>query len=174
MKKIYFDGILCNPLEYKDIRFLSLAFVKENGEHTYFHINQDPIYYYYSWRNENIISELKKCSIIFDHTIEGVSAILSFVGKDNENSYQLIGDNTPLKWVGLLQMFNRFKKSPPFYYIPVDISTLIADQGIGIDIDREKLINSLHLRYAIESPKKHNALYNARAIKKIYETIRRS
>lgn len=54
------------------------------------------------------------------------------------------------------------------FYIPFDICTLMKIKGIDPDINREKFCDA----WSLEGPaQKHNALWDARVIKKCYETL---
>lgn len=59
----------------------------------------------------------------------------------------------------------------PFFYIPIDLSTILFAKGYDIDIDREKLIKQLGIK--IPNFKKHHALSDALGCKAIYEALMR-
>ena len=69
-------------------------------------------------------------------------------------------------WVLFCQIFGHAFNIPKnVYYIPFDICTMMKIKNIDADISREEFINN-----SVEG-KKHNALYDAKVIKKCYEKL---
>jgi hypothetical protein len=69
-------------------------------------------------------------------------------------------------WVLLNQIFGHAFNIPKnVYYIPFDICTLFKVKGIDPDINREEFANMQ------EDSQKHNALWDAKVIKRCYELL---
>jgi len=69
-------------------------------------------------------------------------------------------------WVLFSQIWGHTFKIPEnIYYIPFDICTLFKIKGIDPDISREEFAG------LNEKPQKHNALWDAKVIKKCYERL---
>jgi len=139
--------------------FLSLAFIKANGEELYIELDseREPS----EWVKENVLPFLTGETI---SKKEAVDKISSFLGG---NKFHLIADVNQFDWMGLCGLFGIW--NVPFHYIPIDFASVLWTMGINPDIDREQLclelnINNLHF-------KKHNALDDTRRLKALYEKI---
>lgn len=73
-------------------------------------------------------------------------------------------------WVLFNQLFGHAFNIPEnVYYIPFDICTLMKIKNIDPDISREKF--AFDQEVELESFDKHNALWDAKVIKKCYEKL---
>jgi hypothetical protein len=69
-------------------------------------------------------------------------------------------------WVLFCELFGgAFNLPDCIYYIPFDICTMLKMKGLDPDINREKFSKLNH------GASKHNALWDARVIKRCYEVL---
>lgn len=80
------------------------------------------------------------------------------------------GDCLSYDWVLFCEIFGgAMKIIENVYYIPFDISTLFKEKGIDPDVNREEFSGMAFI--SSEKLKKHNALWDAKVIKKCYEEL---
>ena len=163
MKKLFFDAEFCD-ITAKEIKFLSLALVKETGEKLYIEIKQ-PFYKCSGWVMETVVPLLKKEKVSLDTAREQVR---EFIG-DQAQGYQLVADVNQFDWVGWCAFWGCVFQQP-VHYIPLDLSTIIDDRGYDVDIDRNDLAESLGIEPATN---KHNALDDALLTMRIWYALQK-
>lgn len=85
-------------------------------------------------------------------------------------SVEMWSDCLSYDWVLFCQLFGHAFNIPKnVYYIPFDICTLFKVKGIDPDINRENFSGLESMTN--ETPKKHNALWDAKVIKSCYEKL---
>lgn len=161
-KLIFMDGEFTR-LTTKGVKFLSLALIAENGKELYLEIEQkedvDP------WVKENVLSLLEGNKVTEE---EAKKKIINFI-KENygEDKPVLVADVNQFDWNGICELFGVW--NVPFFYIPVDFSTILFTKGIDIDVDRLQLAKGLGIN--IEGFKQHNALTDARILKMCWDKL---
>jgi len=90
--------------------------------------------------------------------------IQEFVGNDNP---YMLADVNQFDWMGICRLFGIY--NVPFFYIPIDLSSILFAKGIDPDVNREEFAASLGID--VTSFKKHHALDDARIVKAIYDEI---
>ena len=161
MKKLFFDGEFCD-LTTNGIKFLSIAFVKENGESLYLEIEQSKKDCS-AWVLENVVPLLTGNTVTEE---EAKKIILEFVG---DEQYQIIADVCQFDWMGICKLFGG-PFQIPFFYIPIDLSSILYIHNFDMDESREKLLSD----FGISIPggvRKHNALYDALSCKALWEQL---
>lgn len=79
---------------------------------------------------------------------------------------EMWGDCLSYDWILFIHIFgNAFSLPKSIYYIPFDICTLFKAKGIDPDISREEFCGM------VQHSKKHNALWDARVIRRCFELI---
>lgn len=161
-KLIFMDGEFTR-LTTKGVKFLSLALIAENGKELYLEIEQkedvDP------WVKDNVLPLLNGNKVT---EAEAIKIILNFI-KENYGSEKptLVADVNQFDWNGICELFGVW--DIPFFYIPIDFSTILFTKGIDIDVDRIKLAKDLGIN--IDGFKQHNALTDTRILKMCWEKL---
>ena len=156
---IFFDGEFTR-LKTDGINFLSLAFVKPTGESLYIELDQ-PESECDSWVVDNVIPYLNGDKTSQEKAVKMIS---DFVGNSKPT---LIADVNQFDWMGICGLFGVW--DIPFFYIPIDFSTILNVKGIDPDINRMELANSYGINTA--GFKQHNALSDALVLKALYEKL---
>lgn len=94
----------------------------------------------------------------------GRKKIKEFVG--NDKPYMLSAVNQ-FDWMGVCGLFGIY--NVPFFYIPIDLSSLFLGNGIDPDVDHEEFATSLGID--VSNLRKHHALDDARLVKALYDEI---
>lgn len=162
-RKIFFDGEF-TKLKVDGIDFLSVAFISDKGNELYLEIVQN-LKECDSWVAENVVPYLGQDKVTME---EAVTRIKDFVEKEykNENPI-LVADVNQFDWIGICKLFGIW--DIPFYYIPLDFSTILYAKGIDIDINRMYLAKE----YDIDTTgyKQHNALADTKVLKMLWDKL---
>lgn len=162
-RKIFFDGEFTR-LKTNGIDFLSVAFISDRGNELYLEINQD-FKECDDWVVCNVVPYLNQNKVTVE---EATQKIKEFVEKEykNENPI-LVADVNQFDWIGICKLFGIW--DIPFYYIPLDFSTILYAKGIDIDINRMYLAKE----YGIDTNgyKQHNALADTRVLKMLWDKL---
>ena len=166
---------------HQNTTLISLGLISEDGKEFYAEFNDYDKSQIDDWLQKNVINNLK----FNEDMIENADGCYIY----NEISTEIYGNNDIIKvelekwlsqfesveiwsdclaydWVLFGQIFGHAFNIPKnVYYIPFDICTLMKIKGIDTDISREEFIEN-----SVEG-KKHNALYDAKVIKKCYEKL---
>ncbi|MCY6957882.1 3'-5' exonuclease family protein [Clostridium brassicae] len=163
-KLIFMDGEF-TKLTTKGVNFLSLALITEEGKELYLEIEQDkndidP------WVQENVIPLLNGNAVTKE---EAKEEIIEFV-KENygEDKPVLVADVNQFDWNGICELFGVW--DIPFFYIPIDFSSILFTKGIDIDVDRIELAKNLGI--SIEGFKQHNALTDTKILKATWDKLK--
>lgn len=175
MTKIFFDTEFTGL--HQNTTLISIGLVSECGKTFYAELTDYDKSQIDEWLQRNVIDNL----IFNDYPESGI--ILSHGGKSNEvkanrnsvkeqldvwlsqfEQVEMWSDCLSYDWVLFNQIFGHAFNIPKnVYYIPFDICTLFKIKGIDPDINREEFAE------ISESNQKHNALWDAKVIKKCYE-----
>lgn len=162
-RKIFFD-VEFTKLKVDGIDFLSVAFISDKGNELYLEIVQN-LKECDSWVAENVVPYLGQDKVTME---EAVTRIKDFVEKEykNENPI-LVADVNQFDWIGICKLFGIW--DIPFYYIPLDFSTILYAKGIDIDINRMYLAKE----YDIDTTgyKQHNALADTKVLKMLWDKL---
>ena len=66
----------------------------------------------------------------------------------------VVADVNQFDWMGICELFGVW--NIPFFYIPLDLSTVLYTKGINIDIDRSVLMDKYNINN--KEYRKHHAL----------------
>ncbi|EQB4341435.1 TPA: hypothetical protein ACXDAZ_002677 [Clostridium botulinum] len=161
---IFMDGEF-TKLTTKGVKFLSLAFITEEGKELYLEIEQ-PQEEIDGWVKDNVIPLLNKNKVSEE---EAKEQIIEFI-KENygEDKPVLVADVNQFDWNGICELFGVW--DIPFFYIPIDFSTILFTTGIDIDVDRLQLAKDLGIN--IEGFKQHNALTDTKILKMCWDKLK--
>ena len=174
MTKIFFDTEFTGL--HQNTTLISIGLVSECGKTFYAEFNDYDFKQVDEWVSDNVIKKLK---------YRGIFQILETNGKNisykstTENirekltqwllqfeQVEIWSDYLSYDWVLFNQIFGHAFNIPKnIYYIPFDICTLFKAKGIDPDISREEFSNMK------ENSQKHNALWDAKVIRKCYELL---
>lgn len=177
MTKIFFDTEFTGL--HQKTTLISIGLISECGKTFYAELTDYDKTQVDEWLQDNIISNL----LFNDYPNDGI--ILSNYGhslemKANINSVkeqlevwlsqfgqvEIWSDCLAYDWVLFNQIFGHAFNIPKnVYYIPFDICTLFKVKGIDPDISREEFSNMQH------GAQKHNALWDAKVIKRCFELL---
>jgi len=189
--KIFFDTEFTGL--HKDTTLISIGFISEDGKTFYAELNDYDKSQVDCWLQKNVIDNLIMSSPKVDE-VEYFTATRHSdnpIGNDLYKSYsvQLRGNKEEIryaleKWLSQFEqveiwsdclsydwvLFNgifghAFNIPKNVYYIPFDICTLFKVKGIDTDISREEFAEM------VDGNQKHNALWDAKVIKKCYEKL---
>ena len=149
---------------HKDTTLISIGIVPEyNGTPFYAELNDYNAGQVDAWIKENVVDNLTGENVV--NTAE-LKAQLSLYIKWMGGEVEIWSDCLAYDWVLFNDIFGHAFDIPKnVYYIPFDICTLFKMKGIDPDINREEFAG------VEKSTKKHNALYDARIIKRCYEKL---
>ncbi len=148
------------------IDLLSIAFIKPNGEELYLELDYKGKID--GWVKENVVPKLNQEKV---SKKEAVKLIKKFVGKDKP---YLISQVNQFDWMGICKLFgaNDVKgiAELPFKWLPIDFASMLFAKKINIG---DLKLGGVAKKYNIDVSKmeKHNALHDARLLKKLYERI---
>lgn len=165
---------------HKKTTLISIGFVSECGKTFYAELDDYDYKQVNRWIKKNVISKLKFTSGHFSKTtfsdesysIETCSnrkvvAIILMEWLKQFEKVEIWSDCLAYDWVLFIDLFdNAFSIPSNVYYIPFDICTLFKMKGIDPDISREEFSGFKEF-----DSEKHNALYDAKIIKKCYEIL---
>jgi len=156
--KIFFDTEFTGL--HQNTTLISIGMVAEDGRELYCEMNDYDESQIDGWLEDNVLANLYNTNKI--DTEELKRAIEGFIEPYDE--VEIWSDCLSYDWVLFNQIWGHaFKLPKKIYYIPFDICTLFKMKGIDSDINREE--------FAGMDGKKHNALHDARVIKKCYEKL---
>lgn len=153
---------------HKDTQLISIGMISEGGDELYlelndwdyFKIKKDDVL----WLNMNVLSKLSRTNLV--NTKEAADIITEYCNNIGEE-IEIWSDCLSYDWVLFCNIFEHAFNIPKnVYYIPFDICTLFKEKGIDPDINREKFAN-----INPKETEKHNALFDAKIIKKCYEKL---
>lgn len=157
--KIFFDTEFTGL--HKDTNLISIGIVAEDGREFYGELDyygQDK--YIDPWIKENVIKNLDGVNVYNKQELK--DAIEAFLSSYSE--VEVWSDCLAYDWVLFNDIWGgAFDIPKKIYYIPFDICTLMKIKGVDPDVSREE--------FAGVEGKKHNALHDARVIKKCYEKL---
>ena len=162
---LFFDGEF-TKLTTTGVRFLSMAFITEEGKELYLEISQ-PVEEVDPWVKENVIPYLNGTPISEE---EAKEQIQKFISENYDDKPVIVADVNQFDWNGLCHLFGTW--DIPFFYIPIDFSTILFTKGIDIDVDREELAKEYGID--VSGFKKHNALSDTRVLFKCYQKLTHS
>lgn len=140
---------------------LSIGMIAEDGRIFYAEYDHPNNFKLDDWIKENVIANFTGENT-FDNTANLVERIENFLRPYNE--VEMWSDCLAYDWVLFCQLWGgAFGVPKKIYYIPFDICTVMKIKGVDPDINREE--------YAKMTGVKHNALHDARVIKKCYEKL---
>ena len=147
----------------KETTLISIGMIAADGKTFYAELSDYNKNQINEWLQTNVIDNLGNAD---------------FVGTKNEvalsiqewlqqfDKVELWSDTLAYDWVLFCDLFGHAFNIPSnVYYIPFDISTLLKSNGIDPDINREEFAKIK------DASQKHNALWDARVIKKCYEML---
>jgi len=183
--KIFFDTEFTGL--NKNTTLISIGLVSEDNKTFYAEFTDYDKSQISEWINKNIISNLilkphHKKEQNFYNDKDGIKIrgdtklikenLLSWLLQFNRVEFW--SDVLAYDWVLLQDLIVEYKEGYPIlpgniYYIPFDITTLMKIKGVDTDITREKL--AFDGEFYEGKIKKHNALWDAKVIKKCYEKL---
>lgn len=120
------------------------------------------------WVADNVVPHLIGGDNKVSET-EAIEKIRTFVTENyGDEKPILVADVNQFDWNGLCELFGIF--DIPFFYVPIDFSTILYSNGIDIDINRFELAK----RYNIDVSgfNQHNALCDTRILKELWMKIK--
>ena len=176
--KLFFDAEFTGLHQHTTL--ISIGFVTELGHTFYAEFTDYDGSQVDDWLEENIFNNLKMQNFskylsddMFEFEVKDNSEIItnSFLDWLNQlkeahsvEKFEIWSDCLAYDWVLFCELFNGALNVPDYiYYIPFDICTLFKLKGLDADTDRQE--------FAGMKGKQHNALYDAKVIKKCYEVL---
>lgn len=193
MEKIYFDTEFTGLKKGTDL--ISIGLVDDYGDEFYAELSdfrvstQDPDY---NWLKANVLDKLKYYGRMTEPFADNIHISNSddmiykikrvvYGNKDlvareltkwldskvsSGDKLLMVSDCLAYDWVLFNDLFGHAFDIPrSVYYIPMDISTMMMMKGVDPDISREVYAG------IDNDDDKHNALYDARVIKRCYEKL---
>jgi hypothetical protein len=158
--KLFFDTEFTGL--HQNTTLVSIGIVAEDGRELYHHLSDYDYGQIDNWLRKNVLANLGSAPPI--RTIQ-LREIIEFFITPYER-VELWGDCQSWDWVLFVNLWGHaFGVPEKIYYIPFDISTLMAAKGIDPDINREEFSG------LVGNPQKHNALWDAKVIKACYEKL---
>lgn len=165
MRNIYFDGEFTKLGTDNKSKLLSMGFVADNRAELYIELRYKKKHLD-KWVAENILPTLNGKVVSKSKAKE---MVIEFIKEHyGEEKPRLVADVNQFDWIYLCKLFGVWEI--PFFYIPVDLSTIMLVNGIDPDISRVELMKEIDLEFAKDF-KQHNALHDARCCKKIYDYL---
>ena len=174
MTKIFFDTEFTGL--HQNTTLISIGLVSECGKTFYAEFNDYNFEQVDEWVLDNVIKKLKYGGIFqkletngknisYKSTTENIREKLTQWLLQFEQ-VEIWSDCLSYDWVLFNQIFGHAFNIPKnVYYIPFDICTLFKAKGIDPDISREEFSNMK------ENCQKHNALWDAKVIKRCFELL---
>lgn len=162
-KLIFMDGEF-TKLTTTGVKLLSLALITEDNKELYLEIEQNTKDIDL-WVLENVIPYMNGVKISEEKAKE---KIINFI-KENygEEKPVLVADVNQFDWNAICHLFGVW--SIPFFYIPIDFSTILYTKNIDIDVDRIQLAKNLNIN--VEGFKQHNSLTDTKILKMCWDKL---
>ncbi|MMZ46538.1 3'-5' exoribonuclease [compost metagenome] len=154
---------------------ISLGIVMENGEEFYAEFTDYDRAQITLWVEDNVLSglfledtEQERAMNYYKEDRGEISSLLTCWLRKFGGTIEFWGDCLSYDWVLFNSLFGDALSIPKnVSYIPFDICTLFEIRGIDSDCNREEFAR---LKMG-ENDRKHNALWDAKVIKKCYERL---
>lgn len=181
MTKVFFDTEFTGL--HQNTTLISIGLISECGKTFYAELNDYDKSQIDEWINKNVVEKLvfnEGNNALIDNIDFYTDSFDNYVGKCNLiklkieltkwlqqfEQVEMWSDCLSYDWVLFNQLFGHAFNIPKnVYYIPFDICTLLKAKGIDPDISREEFSNMK------ENSQKHNALWDAKVIKRCYELL---
>lgn len=172
---IFMDGEFAD-LSSNGVKLLSIGLIADNGKEIYLELTyreEDCS----EWVKNNVIPFLRAPKI---SKFAAVDKIDNFI-RENYGDEQpvLVADVNQYDWLAIKYLYDTATQNTaayvpypidiPFYYIPIDLSTIMWMKGIDIDCSRMDLAKELKMD--ISNIHQHNALDDARVVKYLFENL---
>lgn len=162
---IFMDGEFAK-LTPDGVDLISIGLIKPDGEELYLEIEFDgeidP------WVKKNVMPYMKGKKVSRE---DAIKKIKEFVGK---NKPSLISYVNQFDWMGICRLFGT--KDPksitdllPFHWVPIDFASILIEKGVEPGTSPVKLAKKIGID--VTDLKMHNALDDARLLKRIYEKV---
>lgn len=174
--KIFFDTEFTGL--HKDTTLISIGLISECGKTFYAEFVDYDEEQLDDWLRENVINNTlflngvtmaESCTNLNNYKHMGATNTIRADLKDwlaQFDQVEMWSDCLSYDWVLFNDIFGHAFKIPKnVYYIPFDICTLFKLKGIDPDVNREEFAE------LTEGTEKHNALWDAKVIKKCYERL---
>lgn len=171
--KIFFDTEFTGL--HQNTTLISIGLITETNDTFYAEFTDYDENQIDEWLQTNVINNLKFNSVYHTHNaknwefVDNTNSIKYFLSDwlGQFDTVEVWSDCLSYDWVLFNQIWGHAFNIPKnIYYIPFDICTLFKIKGIDPDINRE-LFCGINLDNAV----KHNALWDAKVIKKCYEKL---
>lgn len=177
--KVFFDTEFTGL--HKGTTLISIGLISDNGKTFYAELTDYDRTQLNDWLMENVI---KKLTLSKEKENTGFGNNEKECWKGNKDyvalklfrwlfqweKVEIWSDCLAYDWVLFNNLFGTAFDIPKnVYYIPFDICTMFKLNDIDPDINREQFAFEQEL--PLESPEKHNALWDAKVIKKCYERL---
>ncbi len=162
---VFMDGEFAK-LKPDGIDLLSIALIKTTGEELYLELDHKGKIG--EWEKKNVIPKFNQSKV---SKKEAVKLIKEFIGK--EKPY-IVAYVNQFDWMGICKLFGvkdvKGISEMPFKWIPIDFASILFGRGIKVS---ETKMMEIAKKYNISTSKdeEHNALSDARVLKKLYERI---
>lgn len=161
--KIFFDTEFTGL--HKNTTLISIGMIDEEGRELYCELNDYDKSQCDEWIHHNVIANLHNTNPI--NTVQLKKAIEGFL--EPYSYVEMWSDCLSYDWVLFCDIWGHAFNIPKnIYYIPFDICTVFKMKGIDPDINRENFAG-----LNLDHPQKHNALWDAKAIKTCYDKLTR-
>lgn len=159
---------------HQNTTLISIGLISDCGKTFYAELTDYDKSQVDDWINNNVISNLimteddnaaflGSCRLVGD-TVKVKEALTKWL--EQFELVEIWSDCLSYDWVLFNQIFGHAFNIPKnVYYIPFDICTLFKAKGIDPDISREEFSNMK------ENSQKHNALWDAKVIKRCFELL---
>ena len=172
--KIFFDTEFTGL--HQKTTLISIGFISECGKTFYAEFTDYDKSQVDNWIKENVINNTlfingnsSSCTNLNNYSHIGATETIVADLKDWLSQFEQVeiwSDCLSYDWVLFNQLFGHAFNIPKnVYYIPFDICTLFKIKGVDPDISREEYASMS------ENSLKHNALWDAKVIKKCYELL---
>ncbi|MFH1802969.1 MAG: hypothetical protein ABH864_06000 [archaeon] len=162
---IFMDGEFAK-LSPDGIDLISIGLVKPSGEELYLEIEfdgeLDP------WVKRNVVPHLEGKKVSRG---EAARRIRNFVGKGRPS---LVAYVNQFDWMGVCRLFGAEGPKDiigrlPFHWVPIDFASIMISKGVEPGTPPQKVA----LKYGVDTSDicKHNALDDARLLKRIYDKV---
>lgn len=163
MTRIFFDTEFTGL--HQGTTLISIGMIAEDGRELYCELNDYDKNQVDDWLKDNVIAKLHNTNSI--NTEQLRKTIEGFI--EPYDKVEMWSDCLSYDWVLFCQIFGHAFNIPKnVYYVPFDIATLFKMKGIDPDINREYFAGTWDESI---SEFKHNAIWDAKVIKKCYEKL---
>ena len=148
------------------IDLISIALIKPDGEELYLELEFDGEID--EWVKENVIPFMNGEKVSRE---EAVKQIKKFV---RSSKPYLIAHVNQFDWMGICKLFDannpkQILERVPFHWVPIDFSTMLFERGIMPGTSKMKIASKQGID--VSDLNEHNALDDARLLKRFYEKI---